>query len=366
MNTQSDEYYIKLALELAERAKGRTSPNPMVGAVIVRDGKIVGTGYHQKAGTPHAEIHALMEAGEMAEGATMYVNLEPCSHHGRTGPCTDAIIKSGISKVVCSMLDPNPKVNGRGKKILEEHGIKVNVGILEKEAQELNRFFIKYITTGRPYVIIKVAMSLDGKIATSTGNSKWISSEESRLLVHKLRDEVDAILVGVNTIIRDDPSLTTRLPNSSGKDPIRIIVDSKARTPLNAKVLHQSSDAKTIIAVTDQLSEGDVKHIRPYADVIFAKSKDGKVDLEDLMKKLGQMEITSVMIEGGAEINWSAVESGIVDEVMFFIAPKLIGGANAKGPIGGQGFQTIEESIKLRDIVVTRVGQDILVRGKIQ
>lgn len=365
MGSQLDEHYMQLALKLAEKAKGRTSPNPMVGAVIVRDGKVVGTGYHQKAGTPHAEIHALMEAGERAKGATMYVNLEPCSHHGRTGPCTDAIIEAGISKVVCSMIDPNPRVCGRGKKILEEHGIEVEVGILEREAQELNKFFIKYITTGKPYVIIKVAMSLDGKIATFTGESKWISSEESRLLVHKLRDEVDAILVGINTIINDDPSLTTRLPNCTGKDPIRIIADSKARIPLNAKVLHQSSNAKTIIAVTDQLSEDSVKHIRPYADIIFTKSKDGRVDLEDLMKKLGQMEITSVMIEGGAEINWSAIESGIVDEVMFFIAPKLVGGATAKGPIGGRGFQKIDESIKLRDVVVTRIGQDILIKGRI-
>jgi len=231
-----DERFMRLALDLAEEARGRTSPNPMVGSVIVRDGQIVGSGYHRKAGTPHAEVYAIANAGAKAKGAAIYVSLEPCSHYGRTGPCTQAIIEAGLARVVMAMMDPNPRVSGRGKKILEDHGIQVQTGILEDEAQKLNEAYIKYITTGSPFVILKTAMSLDGKIATTSGQSQWITSEDSRKIVHQIRDEVDAILVGIGTVLSDDPSLTTRLSDGGGQDATRIILDSRARIPLESRV----------------------------------------------------------------------------------------------------------------------------------
>ncbi len=361
-----DERYMKLALSLAKKAKGRTSPNPMVGAVIVHDGQIVGSGYHQKAGTPHAEIHAIASAGNKAKGATIYVNLEPCSHYGRTGPCTQAIIEAGISRVVMAMLDPNPLVNGKGKEILEKHGIEVKSGVLEKEARELNEAFIKYITTGLPFVILKSAMSLDGKIATVSGQSKWISSEESRHKVHEIRDEVDAILVGIGTVIKDDPSLTTRLPDNSGRDPIRIVLDSNARIPLSSKVLNIQSNAKTIIAVTKNAPSDKVSELKKYAEVLTVADKNGKIDLQDLMFKLGNMQITSVLIEGGSEVNASALNQRIVDKIMIFIAPKIIGGRNAIGPIGGDGILEISEAIKVDNLSASKIGEDILLTGLIR
>jgi len=359
----ADEKYMKLALSLAEQARGRTSPNPMVGAVIVRDGRIMGRGYHRAAGTPHAEIHAMADAGPRAKGATIYVNLEPCSHYGRTGPCTQAIIEAGLSRVVMAMMDPNPRVNGLGKAALEAQGIQVQTGILENEARKLNEAYIKYITTGRPFVILKTAMSLDGKIATASGRSRWITSEESRRIVHQIRDEVDAILVGVGTVIRDDPSLTTRLPNGRGHDATRIILDSRARIPLESKVLNLDSSARTIVAVTPQAPQDKIAQLKERAEVLTVTAQDGRVDLQALMERLGQMEIMSVLLEGGAEVNASALKVGIVDKVMVFIAPKLIGGSGAPGPIGGAGIDDLSEAVSLRDISVTRVGEDILVTG---
>lgn len=361
-----DERYMKLALRLAKKAKGRTSPNPMVGAVIVHNGQIVGIGYHQKAGTPHAEIHAIASAGNKAKGATIYVNLEPCSHFGRTGPCTQAIIEAGISRVVMAMLDPNPLVNGKGKEILEKHGIEVKSGVLEKEARELNEVFIKYITTGLPFVIMKYAMSLDGKIATVSGQSKWISSEESRNMVHRIRNEVDAVLVGIGTVIKDDPSLTTRLPGRSGRDPIRIVLDSNARIPSNSKVLNVQSNAKTIIAVTKNAPLDKVSELKKYAEVLTVADKKGRIDLQDLMSKLGNMQITSVLIEGGSEVNASALDQCIVDKIMIFIAPKIIGGRNAIGPIGGDGISEISSAIKVDNLSVSRIGEDILIKGLVK
>jgi diaminohydroxyphosphoribosylaminopyrimidine deaminase/5-amino-6-(5-phosphoribosylamino)uracil reductase len=358
-----DEKFMCLAIELARKAKGRTSPNPMVGAVIVKDGEIVGTGYHQKAGTPHAEIHAIRDAGEKAKDATIYVSLEPCSHYGRTGPCTQAIISAGLSRVVMAMMDPNPRVNGKGKSILESHGISVTNGILENEARKLNEFFIKYITTGLPFVILKTAMTLDGKIATHSGKSKWITSEDSRKLVHQIRDEVDAIMVGIGTVIKDDPSLTTRLLDGNGRDAMRIILDSHARIPLDSKILNLNSNAKTIVAITSSAPQERIEQIKQHADILTISEKDGKIDLQELMKKLGQMEITSVMIEGGADVNASALKAGIVDRVMFFIAPKLFGGKDAPSPIGGDGIDEPSEAIKLKDMSVERIGEDILIIG---
>ena len=359
----NDEKYMRLTIELAEKAKGRTSPNPMVGAVIVKDGEIVGRGYHQKAGTPHAEIHAIEDAGEKAKDATIYVSLEPCSHYGRTPPCTQAIINAGLSRVVMAMTDPNPRVDGGGKAILESHGIEVTTGILENEARKLNEFFIKYITTKLPFVIMKTAMTLDGKIATHSGKSKWITSEGSRRLVHLIRNEVDAVMVGIGTLIKDDPSLTTRLPDGEGRDAIRIILDRHARILLDSKVLNQESDARTIVAVTSSAPEDKIEQIKQKAEVIVIPEKDGRVDLLELMKKLGQMEITSVMIEGGAEVNASALRAGIVDRVMFFIAPKIFGGSDAPSPVGGDGVDEPDDAILLKDISVEQIGEDLLVTG---
>jgi diaminohydroxyphosphoribosylaminopyrimidine deaminase/5-amino-6-(5-phosphoribosylamino)uracil reductase len=359
----NDKKYMRIALELAEKAKGRTSPNPMVGAVIVKDGEIVGTGYHHKAGTPHAEIHAITDAGDKARNATIYVSLEPCSHYGRTAPCTDAIIKAGLSRVVMAMTDPNPKVNGKGKAILKSNGIEVETGILEDEARKLNEVFIKYITTKMPFVTMKVAMSLDGKIATFCRKSKWISCEDSRLLVHHVRNEVDAIIIGIGTVLCDNPTLTTRLPDGDGRDAIRIILDSKARIPLDSKILNLNSKAKTIIAITPSVPEDKVEQLKKYADVLIISEKDGKINLTELMKKLAQMEITNILVEGGAEVNASALKEGVVDRVMFFIAPKIIGNNIAPGPIGGDGVEDPSEAIKLTDISVTQVGDDILITG---
>ncbi|MBD3181233.1 bifunctional diaminohydroxyphosphoribosylaminopyrimidine deaminase/5-amino-6-(5-phosphoribosylamino)uracil reductase RibD [Candidatus Poribacteria bacterium] len=363
MSKFKDKEYMQLALELAEKARGRTSPNPMVGAVIVRDDKIVGQGYHRKAGTPHAEIHAIDDAGELAKGSTMYVSLEPCSHQGRTGPCTEAIIKAGLSRVVMAMEDPNPRVSGRGRQILQEHGLLVKSGIMEKEAQRLNEVFIKHITTGRPFITIKTAMTLDGKIATCTGESRWISCEESRNIVHRIRDEVDAIMVGIGTVLKDDPSLTTRLPDGNGKDPIRIILDSKGHIPLESRVLHLDSNAKTIIAVTSQVSERKLDEIRKYAEVMILPSIDGRIDLNALMDKLGGMDITSLLVEGGARVNASIIKAELADRIMIFIAPKIVGGTTAPGPIGDTGIEKLSDAILIRDMVFESIGADIFITG---
>jgi diaminohydroxyphosphoribosylaminopyrimidine deaminase/5-amino-6-(5-phosphoribosylamino)uracil reductase len=365
MGDNTDEKFMRLALSLAEKAKGRTSPNPLVGAVIVRDGQIVGQGYHHKAGTPHAEIHAIANAGAKARGSTIYVSLEPCSHYGRTGPCTQAIAEAGISRVVMAMVDPNPEVSGRGKAFLEDRGIKVRAGILEDEARRLNEAYIKYITTRRPFVVLKTAMSLDGKIATASGRSRWITSEDSRRMVHQIRDEVDAIMVGIGTVLRDDPSLTTRLPDGRGQDPVRIILDSQARIPLSSKVLNLDSPARTIVAVTSQASEEKVAQLKQYAEVLVIPQREGKVDLQALMEKLGQMEVMSLLLEGGAEVNASALKAGIIDRVMVFIAPKLIGGSGSPGPIGGAGIKDLSEAVHLTDVSVECVGEDILITGRI-
>jgi len=358
-----DKKFMKLALNLAEKARGRTSPNPMVGAVIIRDGEIVGRGYHHRAGTPHAEIHAIADAGEKTKDAVIYVSLEPCSHHGRTGPCAQAIIQAGLSRVVMAMMDPNPMVSGRGKAALEARGIQVQTGILESEARKLNEAFVKYITTKQPFVIMKTAMSMDGKIATTSGKSKWITSQDSRRRVHQIRDEVDAIMVGIGTVMRDDPSLTTRLPNGHGRDPVRVILDSRGRISPEARVLHLDSPALTIIAVTSQASQEKIAQLREQAEVLVVTEQNGRVSLQALMRELGQMEIMSLLLEGGAEVNASALKERIVDRVMVFIAPKLIGGAEAPGPVGGSGIDQLSEAVPLTDISLERIGEDILITG---
>ena len=356
--------FMERALALASKARGRTSPNPLVGAVIVRNGEIVGEGYHQKAGDAHAEIHALNQAKGLAEGATMYVTLEPCCHWGRTPPCTESLIRAKLGDVLVAMEDPNPQVAGKGIRQLQEAGMRVQVGLCKAESQRLNEVFIKYITTKRPFVILKSAISLDGKIATASGESQWITSEASRLKGHEVRSQVDAILVGVGTVLQDNPSLTTRLPDGTNKDPIRIVVDSHGRTPVDAKVFNPYSTAGTIIAVTEKASLEKIEALKSAgANILIMEERAGRVCLRALMRELGGKEVTSVLIEGGGEINAAALQAGIVDKLMFFVAPKLIGGKDAPGPIGGVGIARLAETFDLRDVKISHIGADLLIEG---
>ncbi|MDF2635661.1 MAG: riboflavin biosynthesis protein RibD [Pelosinus sp.] len=360
-----DEKYMKQALALAQHAIGRTSPNPMVGAVIVRDGRVVGEGWHRQAGTPHAEINALQQAGDLANNATIYVTLEPCSHHGRTGPCVEALIAAGIKKVIIAMTDPNPLVAGRGISRLREAGIEVIEGVLANEAAKLNEVFIKWISTKKPFVLLKSAMSLDGKIATYTGHSKWVTGSEARAYGHQLRDTYDAILVGIGTVLADNPSLTTRL-TYQGKNPIRVIIDSNARTPIDSNVVTDGL-ARTIIAVTREAPQEKLDGLLACGvEVIVCKENAKGVDLSYLFKVLGEQQITSILIEGGATINASILEDNLVDKVHWFIAPKIIGGADAPGPIGGKGIADVNDAKLFEDIHMESIGEDILISAYVR
>ncbi|MDF2531353.1 MAG: ribD [Clostridia bacterium] len=359
-----DKRFMKKALELAQIGSGYTKPNPLVGAVIVKDGRIIGEGYHQIYGSHHAEINAFRNATEDVSGATMYVTLEPCSHYGKTPPCANAIVEKGIKRVVIGLLDPNPLVAGRGVKILENNGIEVISGILVEEGKKLNEIFLKYITTKLPFGILKTAMTLDGKIASPIGDSKWITNEFSRQYVHEIRHRVSGIMVGIGTIAADNPELTTRLKDRDGVDPIRIIVDSTAKIPLDAKVLNLDSKAKTIIATTEKADEKRLKSIlEKGADIIVTPLKNDRVDLGYLMQQLGKREIDSVLIEGGAALNFSALEESIVDKVISFIAPKIIGGTASKTPVGGAGISYMKNAIQLDNIEISRFHEDIMIEG---
>ncbi|MDY6856999.1 MAG: bifunctional diaminohydroxyphosphoribosylaminopyrimidine deaminase/5-amino-6-(5-phosphoribosylamino)uracil reductase RibD [Thermodesulfobacteriota bacterium] len=362
----NEEEYMKLAMKLANKARGKTSPNPLVGAVVVKEGSIVGRGFHKKRGEPHAEINALNDASKNAIGGDLYVNLEPCNHYGMTPPCTKAIIESGIKRVLVGIEDPNETVTGGGIQYLKKNRIDVKKWILKKECQRLNEVYIKYITQKRPFVILKSAASLDGKIATRSGDTKWITNEKSRKFLHKLRNEIDGILVGIGTIKADDPSLTTRLNGKRGKDPVRIIVDSRLKIPIEAKVLNQKSSAKTIIATTDRASKEKIKKVEELGEqVIVVGSTNNMVDLRELMLELGKLEITSLLIEGGAEVNASSLKSGIVDKVLFFYAPKIIGGIEALSIVGGKGAKELDDAVIIKEIKTRRFGDDILIEGYI-
>ena len=346
------------ALELAASAKGKVSPDPMVGAVLAKNHRIIATGFHEKFPSPHAEAWALDKAKEKARGATLYVNLEPCAHFGNNPPCTDYIIQSKIKRVVCAMPDPNPLVNGKGIARLRKAGIKVEVGLLEKEAKKLNEVFIKHITTGRPFVVLKCAMTLDGKIASRSGDSKWISSEKSRKFSHILRSQSDAIIVGINTILKDNPLLTTR--KVKGKNPLRIILDSRAQTPLKAKVILDKS-APTIIAVSKAAPSNKVRALKKAgAQIVYT------TDLKKIIRELGASQINSVLIEGGGEVAFSALAQKIVDKIFFIVAPKIIGGREAKSPVEGKGLNKIAHSIKINKFKSRPCGQDIILEGYIE
>lgn len=361
-----DQKYMQRALELAVKGVGRTNPNPLVGAVIVKNDKIIAEGYHEAFGGPHAEINALKNATESVKGATMYVTLEPCSHYGKTPPCTEAIIESGITEVVVAATDPNPLVAGRGIKRLEDSGIAVWTGLLEDEAKELNEIFIKFISTGNPFVIMKTAMTIDGKIACKSGKSKWISNEKSRQHVHKLRNRLSGIMVGIGTVLKDDPSLTCRRGEFS-RQPTRIIVDSSLKIPLDAKVLTDERPEETIIATTEKLDNQKAESIKSLgAKILYVPSKDGRVDLIKLMELLGKEQIDSILLEGGGELNYSALKAGIVDKVMTFIAPKVLGGKDAPTPVEGEGAMDMSQQIELENIKIQMFGDDVMIEGEVK
>ena len=361
-----DIRYMKRALELAQKGIGYVNPNPLVGAVIVKEDRIIGEGWHEFYGGPHAEVNAFKNASEDVKGAVLYVNLEPCAHYGKTPPCAEAIIEKGIKKVVIALEDPNSEVAGKGIKMLKEHGIEVVIGVMEEESRSLNEIFLKFITTKLPFCILKSAMTLDGKIATRTGDSKWITNEKSRNYVHELRHKVSGIMVGVNTITRDNPYLNTRLKDGNGKDPARIIVDTTAKIFLDANVLSLKSEAPTIIASTEIAPKDKLKGLREKgAEIILTPLKQDKVDLNYLVKELGKRKIDSMLLEGGGELNYSALEAGIVDKVNVFIAPKFIGGREANTPIGGHGIPLMKQALLLDQVSVKNFDDDVMIEGYI-
>lgn len=357
---QNDEYWMKRALRLARKGRGRTSPNPMVGAVLVKDERVVGEGYHVRAGEPHAEIIAMRKAGDEAKGASLYINLEPCNHFGKTPPCTPALIEAGVKRAVIGMEDPNPLVKGRGLEGLRRAGLEVRVGVLEEECKALNEAFSKYIQTREPFVILKIASTLDGKIATGFGESKWITGEASRHLVQCLRDGVDGVLVGVGTILKDDPLLTVRL--KGGRDPLRVILDSRLRIPEEAQVVVQKPE-RTILATTELAPRERIEAFeRKGVRVLILDSSQGKVNLKSLLLKLGELEMMSLMVEGGSEVNGSFLKEGLIDKVLLFLSPKFLGG-KAIGIFGGEGIKRLEEALCLERLKIKRVGEDILLEG---
>jgi len=349
---------MEIALKLAEKGKGYVSPNPLVGCIIVKRGKIVGRGYHKKYGEEHAEINALKVAGKKANNATMYVNIEPCSHWGKTSPCTEKVVEAGLREVIVGMEDPNPLVDGY--KELKFRGLKTRIGILREKAKKLNEAYIKFTKTRKPYLTLKLAMSLDGKIATSTGDSKYITGIEARKYVHALRNDVDAVMVGINTVIRDDPLLDSRLVK--GKNPIKIIVDSNLKISERSKVLKDPS--KVVIATTKKAPKNKIEKLQQKGvRILILKPKKGLVDLKELVKELGKSDIASVMVEGGAELSGNAIKEGIVDRVLIFTAPKIIG--NGLGAIKNLGIKKINNAIKLKNILTKKVGKDLLVEGNL-
>ncbi len=417
IESEFDSACMRRALVLAQKGRGHVAPNPMVGAVIVNgQGAVLGEGYHQLFGGAHAEINAINHAkswDHCLKGATLYVTLEPCSHHGKTPPCVDAILHEGIARVVVATKDPNPLVSGRGIKKLMDHGVQVDVGLLENEAKQLNATFIKYITEKLPYITLKTAMTLDGKIATVTGQSQWISSLESRAYTHQLRHESAAIMVGIGTVLKDDPRLTTRMAGVQTRDPMdqiqldvrgiqvdmeknrhenqeevhktretqetqervrpkpkdphRIIVDTHLRIPLEAKVLHLESTSVTFIACAKGADPQKVSALEARgARVLQLGTHQGRVDLNALMLALGEAGIDSILLEGGAELNFSALQAGIVDKVLAFVAPKVVGGSGAKGPVGGQGIRELSQAIAFEGLKARSIGEDVLLEAVVK
>ncbi len=353
-----DTDYMKRALELAENGTGRTNPNPMVGAVIVKDGRIIGEGWHETYGHAHAEVNAINHAGRNAEGSTVYVNLEPCCHHGKTPPCTELLISKGVKCVVIGTLDPNPLISGKGVQRLRDAGIEVTVGVMEQECKRLNEVFFSYIQKRRPFVVLKAAMSFDGKIAAPSGESKWITEEAARRDVQRLRNRYSAIMVGVETVIKDDPELTCRM--DGGRNPRRIILDSSLRIPLGSKVLTDQKTNRTMIVCTERASPEKADRLKALGtELLYCRSKDNRIDLEDLMEKLGSLSIDSILLEGGATVNDSAFSQEIVDKIILYVAPKIIGGERSKTIVGGHGIDRLDQAYPLYIESMERVGEDL-------
>ena len=359
--------YMKKALKLAKKAVGFTNPNPLVGAVIVKDDKIIGKGYHKTYGKNHAEVNAIEDAKKnlnKLEGSTMYVTLEPCSHYGNTPPCVDAIIKNNIKKVIVGMKDPNPLVAGKGIKKLKENNIEVKVGVLEKTCKRLNEVFINYIKDDTPFVNLKAAMTLDGKIASKTNDSKWISSEKSREYVHYLRQKYSAILVGINTVISDNPRLTTRLDQDKVSNPIRIILDTKCRIPLDSKVLQVNKNKKTILITSKLADDNKINKIENMGVTVKKLPlKDKHINIVKVIKYLSKKEIDSILVEGGSEIYYSFLENNLVDKLTLFISPKIIGGREAVPFVTGKGKEKISQGFELKDFQVSKISNDLLIES---
>jgi diaminohydroxyphosphoribosylaminopyrimidine deaminase/5-amino-6-(5-phosphoribosylamino)uracil reductase len=360
----SDEAYIERALALAERGRGLVSPNPMVGAIVVAADRVVGEGTHEGPGEPHAEIVALREAGEAARGATLFVSLEPCDHHGRTPPCTDAILEAGIARVVVAMRDPNPMVSGRGLEKLGSAGVEVREGLLREEAERLNEAYVKHIGTGLPFVIWKMAASLDGKVASRDGTSRWITSEAARRDVHRLRAAADAIVVGAGTALADDPSLTVREPGYRGRPPLRVLVDARGRVPATGDLF--TDEAPTLVATTALAPEDRrAEWAEAGAEVVLYEAEGEGVPIGRLAEDLGKRDVQGVLLEGGPTLAWSAVEEGIVDKVIVYLAPRLIGGKDAPTVLAGRGFAPIASALTLRIRSFDRVGEDLKVEADV-
>ena len=364
IDTDADRRHMQSAMALAADGAGWVSPNPLVGCVIVKDSEVVGSGYHQRFGGPHAEVHALREAGNRAKGAVLYVTLEPCCHTGKTPPCVDAILQAQVGRVVVAMQDPNPRVDGGGLFRLESAGIEVSVGVCEAEARQLNEAFVKYITTGRPFVTSKSAITLDGKIATRSGASQWITGEAARAAGHQLRHANDAILVGIGTVLQDDPQLTTRLPGQRGANPLRIVVDSTLRLAPMAQVADVAQDRRTLIATTDQATDAKVRALQELGvEVIrLPACGDGRVNLDALCTVLGERGVASVLVEGGAALTAALLKQGLIDKMVFFVAPKIIGG-DGISVFGPCGVDTMEQALSLRDLTSRRVGGDVMLEA---
>ena len=383
---QQDIEYMQRAIALAKKGAGFVNPNPMVGCVVVKDNEIIAEGYHEYYGGLHAERNALTHTTADCKGATLYVTLEPCCHHGKTPPCTDIIIEKGIKKVVVGLLDPNPLVSGKGISILQNAGIEVVTGVEADKIKELNKVFLKYIKTKRPYVILKTAMTLDGKIASYTGDSKWITNDKSRQLVHKLRSEMMGIVAGIGTVKADNPMLNCRLEGQQTTDnrqqsvrqPIRIIVDTKASISLDSNIVKTANEYRTILAISRDVTpvaseqttvnsqQSKINELESFnVEILQCEEKDGRVDINDLMIKLGEKGIDSLLLEGGSCLNAAFLEAGCVDEVYAFIAPKIIGGEHSKSPIGGKGIELMKDAITFDKVEIEQIENDILIKCKI-
>jgi diaminohydroxyphosphoribosylaminopyrimidine deaminase / 5-amino-6-(5-phosphoribosylamino)uracil reductase len=360
--TEVEQSWMRRALALAERGRGHVEPNPLVGAVIVRDGQVVGEGWHQRYGAAHAEINALAAAGEAARDGTLYVTLEPCCHHGKTPPCTEAVLRAGIRRVVAAMTDPFPQVAGQGAACLRAAGVTVEVGLLEAAARRLNAPYLKLLATGRPYVHAKWAMTLDGKIATRTGDSKWISGDASRRRVHELRGRMDAIVAGIGTVLADDPLLTARPPGP--RTPVRILLDSHGRLPLRSRLAATAQETPTLIVTAGALPDEQAEALRATGCGLLALAvEQGRPAVAALLEELGRRRMTNVLVEGGANVLGSFLDAGALDEVHVFLAPKLLGGAMAKTPIAGRGVERLAAALTLTEWHVETVNGDVLVHG---